>query len=182
MIDEKIVMRDSDEAAQLKTVTGWVSRNGQFYGDDERTARWAGCTHEVCDGCGKVIQRGWCKGCREKKDVEKWLAAERAEYDGVAMLYSDSSDKYFSDEVEAEEYAEDNGISMDDLRLYICNPVYGRPIDSGHFCDELPEDGEVPDSIGFAMDALNKAIKDAGPLSWYPGKKVPILTPKAVQP
>jgi len=105
--------------------------------------------------------------------LEKWIAAERAPYDGVAMLYSDSCDKYFSDEAEAEEYAEDEDLAEDELRLYICEPVYGRMIDSDYFRDELPEDGEVPDSIQAAMDALNEAIKAAGPLSWSPGKKVP---------
>ena len=171
-MSKQVVMRESDEAAQLKTVTGWVSRHGQFFGDDERTARWAGCTHEVCDGCGAVIDRGWCKSCREKKDLEKWLAAPREPWDGTTPLYSDAFDKYFFHD-EWEEFAEDKGVDLDDLRLYICTPQYGRPIDSQYFEDELPEDGEVPDGIQTAMDALNKAIEEAGPLSWYPGDKVP---------
>jgi hypothetical protein len=32
---EKIVMMDSDEAASIKTVTGWVARDGLFWGNDE---------------------------------------------------------------------------------------------------------------------------------------------------
>lgn len=172
MSETKVVMRESDEAAKLVTVTGWVSRHGQFFGDDERTARWAGCTHEVCAGCGAVIERGWCRSCREKKDLEKWLAAERVPWDGTTPLYSDSCDKYFFDG-DFEEYAEDEGLTVDDLRLYICTPQYGRPIDSQYFESELPEDGDVPDVIQEAMDALNDAIREAGPLSWYPGKQVP---------
>lgn len=175
-ITEKVVMRDSDEAAQLKTVTGWVSRDGLFFGEDERTARWSGCTHETCESCGEVIPRGWCKSCREKKDAAAWAVAERMPYDGVAMLYSDSYDRYFQNEEEALELAEDENCEIDDLRLFICEPVYGRPIDSDYFCDELPGDGELPDSIISAMDALNQTIKDAGPLSWQPGKYVPLLT------
>lgn len=172
--DETIVMRDSPEAAQLKTVTGWFSRQGQFFGDDERTARWAGCTHEVCAGCGQVIERGWCKRCRQSADLEKWTTAPREEWDGVTPLYSDALDEYLFDK-SPEELAEDERCTLDDLRLYICVPVYGRPIESDYFEDELPEDGELPDSILEAMDALNKAIREAGPLSWRPGKSVPVF-------
>lgn len=172
--NDLIVMRDSPEAAQLKTVTGWVSRQGQFFGDDERTARWAGCTHEICAGCGQVIERGWCKSCREKSDLERWMAAERKEWDGTTPLYSDAYDKYFFDD-NPEEFAEDKGVELDDLRLYICVPQYGRTIEPDYFDDELPEDGELPDSILNAMATLNQAIHDAGPLSWRPGKHVPAM-------
>ncbi len=170
----KIIMRDSPEAAQLKTVTGWVSRHGQFFGDDERTARWAGCTHEVCSGCSAVIDRGWCRSCREKSDLEKWLKAVREEWDGTTPLYSEAYDKYFFDE-DAEEFADDEEVTLDDLRLYICVPQYGRSIEDEYFCAELPEDGEVPDGIGEAMDKLNEAIQAAGPLSWHAGKMVPVF-------
>lgn len=174
MAETKIIMRDSDEAAHRVTVTGWVSRQGQFFGDDERTARWAGCTHEICEGCGKVIERGWCRACRERKDLDKWLAAERVEWDHETPLYSDAYDEYLFDE-SPKELAEDKSCTIDDLRLYICRPVYGRIIDSDYFQDELPEDGDVPDIIQTAMDELNKAIRDAGPLSWLPDNKVPII-------
>jgi hypothetical protein len=35
MKTEKIVMMDSDEAASIQTVTGWVDRQGRFWGGDE---------------------------------------------------------------------------------------------------------------------------------------------------
>jgi hypothetical protein len=177
MNETKIVMRESDEAAQLKTVTGWVDRHGMFFGDNERTARWSGCTHELCPGCNAVIPRGWCERCREKADLERWIAAKRGPWDGTTPLYSDAYDKYFFDD-DAEEFADDENLTLDDLRLYICEPIYGRPIDDEYFCDELSEDGDVPDGIYEAMGKLNDAIKAAGPLSWRPGKIVPIFEPE----
>ncbi|MDE9687494.1 hypothetical protein R4T22_18735 [Citrobacter portucalensis] len=39
MKTEKIVMMDSDEAASIQTVTGWVDRQGRFWGGDEHQAR-----------------------------------------------------------------------------------------------------------------------------------------------
>ena len=35
---EKIVPYDSSEAASIQTVTGWVSRSGRFWGNDEHMA------------------------------------------------------------------------------------------------------------------------------------------------
>lgn len=48
MKTEKIVMMDSDEAASIQTVTGWVDRQGRFWGGDEHQARWCGATHRKC--------------------------------------------------------------------------------------------------------------------------------------
>ncbi|MEB2744543.1 hypothetical protein [Citrobacter portucalensis] len=48
MKTEKIVMMDSDEAASIQTVTGWVDRQGRFWGKDENQARWCGATHRKC--------------------------------------------------------------------------------------------------------------------------------------
>ncbi|EKB5404420.1 hypothetical protein OOP60_004875 [Salmonella enterica] len=45
---EKIVMMDSDEAASIRTLTGWVDRQGRFWGNDEYQARWCGATHRKC--------------------------------------------------------------------------------------------------------------------------------------
>lgn len=70
---EKVVMSDSTEAAQLVTITGWVSRTGIFYGNDERIARYAGCTHRPCEteDCGKPTEKTYiyCDDCRHKRDV-----------------------------------------------------------------------------------------------------------------
>jgi len=41
----KFIMRDSEDAAQLKTVTGWVSSKCRFFGDSEYAARYDGCTN-----------------------------------------------------------------------------------------------------------------------------------------
>jgi hypothetical protein len=179
---EIVILSDSPEAATLQTVTGWVSRDGRFFGSDERSARYSGSTHGKCNTCGGVCSKSWliCQACQDSKTVEKWKEAERMPWDGTTPLYSDAYDKYFFDDG-AEEFAEDEGVSLEALRLRICRPVYGRLIDTDHFSDELPEDneGEVPDVIADAMEKLNEAIKAAGPLSWVPDKYVPTFDKKA---
>lgn len=69
-MSETMILPSSDEAAQQVTVTGWRSREGLFYGNDERIARWAGATHVECSECGKPTPKPW----RERFSI--WLAGK----------------------------------------------------------------------------------------------------------
>ena len=42
---KKIILPESPEAASIQTVTGWVSSNGRYWGNDEHMARYDGSTH-----------------------------------------------------------------------------------------------------------------------------------------
>src|ERR1035441_3784975 len=102
MMEPKIVLYDSPEAATFQTgLSGWVSRTGRWWGNDEHMARWEGCTHKKC-ACGEITEKGYCKACRDKKDDEKFWARPRVEWDGKAMLYSEWNDKYYDSPAEAE--------------------------------------------------------------------------------
>ena len=173
-MENKIVMRDSPEAAQYRTdLKGWVSRDGFYFGDGpqgERTARYSGCTHVPCDRCGAPTPRGYtqCRDCRELTYIAKYEAMPRAEWDGEAMLYSEARDQYYSTPDDAAEDLEDDQ-TLADLRLVICEPNYVRQIESDYCCDELPEDGDVPDEVMDAIEAFNAAVAGIV-LSWSPGK------------
>lgn len=178
MRDQRIVLSTSDEAASLQTVTGWVSRHGRFYGDDERTARYDGCTHVPCAECGDPTERSWvkCNDCREKQKLAKFLAREAKPYES-GMVFSDAYDRYFSDVDEAAEWADDEGLSLEDLRLLLCNPVYPRGLDEDYWQDELPEDctlADVAPDLADAVSKINDLIaqlrKDNRPMSWMPSK------------
>lgn len=168
---DKIILSTSPEAASLQTVTGWVSRTGIFYGNDERIARFAGCTHVPCDACGKVTEKLWthCEECRKTREIARYEAMPRKPWDGQAMLYSEAWDEYFDDPGAAEE-ALDEGQTLADLRLVICEPNYGRPLDDDYFCDELGEDGHLPVILESAIETFNEALAKAPALSWSPGK------------
>lgn len=183
-----IILPSDPIAAKLVTVTGWQSRDGRFYGSDERLARWAGSTHVPCDDCGAPTPtRSYtvCSECRSKREVERYDAMPKDEWDGVQMLFSQSADKYFSDIDEAYEFAvedldesevvdEDNNADrvkwLDTLMLVLCEPNRVRSLDSDHFCEDLPEDGDVPSEVEQAVDIFNEAVKGIV-LSWSPGKK-----------
>src|SRR5574338_777228 len=170
MMSEQIVMRDSDEAAQAVTIQAWKARDGHIY-FDESTARYAGCTHVPCDRCGAPTPKGYtqCRGCRDLTYIAKYEAMPRAEWDGKALLYSEARDQYYSTPDDAAEELEEDQ-TLADLRLVICEPNHVRQLEPDHCCDELPEDGDVPDEVAEAMEAFNSAVAGIV-LSWSPGKK-----------
>ena len=170
---EEVVMIDDPRAATLVTVAGWRSRDGRFYGDNEHAARWSGCTHVKCVSCGDPTNKicSVCQSCREKAADARYDAMPAAEWDGVAMLYSDSRDKYFSSPEDAEDSLEE-GQTMADLKLIICKPEYANPIDASNWQDQLPDDGDgdTPYWLEAAIEQFNAAISGQPPLSWSPGK------------
>jgi hypothetical protein len=174
MKTEPVVMYDSPEAAKQVTVTGWVSRRGIFYGDNEHIARWDGCTHKACEGCGLPCEKSYikCRNCREKADIARWEAMPKKAWDGAQMIFCDATDHYYSDPEGILEYCEDEGVSLADMRPILCEPNYAREVDSDYWTDELPEDEyDLPEDIETALAALNKAIREhKEPLSWGPGK------------
>jgi hypothetical protein len=175
MSDNKIIMYDSPEAATQQTVTGWVSRNGHFWGKDEHMARWDGCTHIKCNGCGEPITKhGYtiCDKCRFARDAASFQALPKKPWDGTGMVYSHAADKWFRDWDDIEEYCELENTSPSQLRLVhseACTPPVLDPVD--FLSDVLPEDEDsVSDEITAAAEAFNAAVRKAQPISYWPTK------------
>ena len=171
---DEIVMRDSPEAAQYRTgISGWVSRHGHYHGDgpqSEASARYEGCTHVGCSDCGAPTRKGYtkCGECRNKAEIARHESRPRAEWDGKAMLYSDARDKFYESPDDAEDDLDD-GETLADMRLVICEPIYARQLEPDYFADDMAEDGELPAAVEEAMEVFNKSV--AGILlSWSPGK------------
>jgi hypothetical protein len=172
---KKNIHYHSDAAASIQTVTGWVSATGVFWDKDEHMARWSGCTHMTCD-CGNVHPKGRtiCDACFEKRSIERFMAMpEKA--DLGAFLFSDSADRYFSEISEAEDFAFDEGMTLHDLRLIICEPNIMRPVDYENWESDLPEgmglEDCAPKEVLEKLRELNELIVKAKPiLSWRPGK------------
>lgn len=167
----EIILPDDERAAKRATVEGWVSRNGRFYGDGERLARWDGSTHARCSLCGSPVEKSWtaCVACREKEDERRYLARSAVEWDGKAMLYSETRNRYYSCLEDALEDAEEGGYEVNDLRLRVCVPCRVPQL-TVDFCEHvLPDvDDPIPDDLERAIYAFNEAVKDIV-LSWEPG-------------
>ena len=166
----------SDKAASLQTVTGWVSSDGRFYGNDEHLARWAGCTHITC-ACGKITDKHWtiCSACREEKRARKYSEMPEGN-PGGDMVYSDSHQRYFNDVDDAVDFAAEEGLSISDLDLVCCKPVHMHEVDPDIWEDDLADDFTLEDSAPKAVvdkiNELNALIRETKPvLSWFPDKQ-----------
>ncbi len=174
---DKIVTYDSAEAAQRETLTGWVSRNGRFYGDDEDQARYDGCTHRPCQTCGELTVKNYvrCDKCSAARAKEHYLAMPEEAWDGSTMLYSNAFDQYFHTAADIADFLDSEEIHGPvDLMLVICRPVHPRPIDGDdHYIDSLPEDmtlGDVAPKLAEAIRNVNRVIHETPEvLCWMPG-------------
>ena len=171
---QEVIFANSDKAAFKKTVTGWISRNGGFYGDNEILARWDGSTHKKCD-CGEVFLRNsYCRKCSERKSLEKFNNLKEKEWDEETPLCIYNDDTFFFDYDGISCFAEDNNLKIEDLQLVICEPCIAKEIDfDDYYYDDLPQDmnlGEVNSSFKEKFDELNKYISDNKIiLSWWQG-------------
>ncbi len=175
--DDAVILDTSTEAAKFVTdIKGWVSKDGFFYGNNkasESAARYAGCTHRACGNCGKPAEKMYtvCPQCREILAIERYQKRELVEWDGKTPLYSDAYDEFFFDGDTLHEFINDlHRTAPEEIRLILCEPGQLHQVDEDHWCDDLPEDGELPDSVFNALDALNLAIREAGTISWVPGE------------
>ena len=168
-------MFDSDEAAHIATVTGWVSRQGRFYGEAERLARYDGCTHDTCE-CGNEHEKhlACCNTCRDEHRLKRYNAMPFKEWDGETPLAKHEDDRYFFSEDDLLDYCDSNDVDPEDLRLVICQPNYAHEITGEYFSDDLPEDQDIGDVWPELADAIEKANelirKRDKPLSWSEGK------------
>lgn len=170
-MDNEIVLDTDEAAAKLVTVTGWVSRDGRFFGnkeDSESMARYAGCTHRACQKCGKAAPKTYtaCDECREKAATDRYNALPKANWDGSGMIAIWHSDTYFNDWDEVMDYCEEHELPVEQLNLVICQPNYIRELDYGYAIDLLPEDGENPSELDNAIEAFNQAIKKIPAISY----------------
>ena len=181
---EPIIMFDSPEAAEFKTValTGWWSSKGVFYKDDERMARYGGSTHKACEQCGKptVKHRLVCEECLIPKEIEKYFAMPMKPWDQEVPVYSRVHDVYLNYICELRDYCNETDTNPNLMQLVIAEPEFAKEIyPNEHYVDDLPEDCEVPIEIADAFEILNKAIKACKePLCFYPGKFRP--TPESI--
>lgn len=172
--EDKVIMYDSDEAAQFKTVQGWVSSNGRFYGDDEHTARYAGSTHKLCEGCGSVMRVRYikCHSCQEKASTERYNQMPFKEWDGKQMVYSQYFDKYYYDIDYFTDDCWEEQIQPSEAMLILCEPNYWKGIDYDHWADDMPEDGDdsLPKELEAALKVVNEIAAKLPPISYSPGR------------
>jgi hypothetical protein len=173
---KEIILEDSPEAATYQTgIEGWVSRDGRFWGKDERMARYDGSTHRKCEKCGGVFEKNaYCRPCWEKRQDEKYAALERVEWDGESPVCSFANDQYFFNGIEeVQDYCDEHGCNIEDLQLCHCEPMVMPSIDVDSFFENhIPDtyDADVRDLIDQdvldLIDDLNDQLEKHEPISW----------------
>ena len=173
---KEVILYEDQAAAKLVNVTGWVDKNGRFFGnqiDSEHLARYSGCTHKTCE-CGELIEKMFtkCSKCRELAKIQRHKDRKFQEWDGEEIVYSDKYQRYFYDADEIVEFCDDEEIDPSELRLLLCIPQYFNQIDEDYWSDVLPEDsdGELPNKLIEALVAFNEVIKSLPPVSYIPSE------------
>lgn len=182
MTTKKIIMADSPEAASIQTVTGWVSSDGKFWGQDERLARYAGSTHRKCENNPShppVGNQDYCRECHKEKMEKRWQDMPKEAFTPESFpLHLYDSDRYFFDGDDLIDWLQEHGIKPESVRLTKCKPAYPDQIDPNeHFCDILPEDGEVPGDVYEAFEKLNEVLKKSEPFCWFPDETQGVTLP-----
>lgn len=175
MKDKEIILNTDESIVEYKTVTGWVGKDGRFYGEDKQQAIYGNSTHKKCDK-GHIYSKSWisCPDCRNEELPEKYLRLEYQEWDAETPLAIYDTDTYFFDIESIQDYAEENEIDIEDLQLVICVPAYLNQVDESYWEEVLPEDwtvGDVCKDVEQKLKELNEVISKARVSSWWAGKK-----------
>ncbi|HEJ7996837.1 TPA: hypothetical protein SMI16_002266 [Serratia liquefaciens] len=181
--ENKIILMDDAEAANIQTLTGWVDRHGRYWGNDEQMARWCGATHRKCknkpDEHPIHDTHGYCEECHRESRQADFAKMERVVWAGEPLVIFDS-DQYFFDAESLADYCWEKSVLPSELQLIICDPNYPPEFDIEQHCEEIIPDGEdyysLPQEIRDAADALNKAIKESSPVSWSSSDQVAIVS------
>lgn len=167
---ETYIFPEQDEAAVYKeNIKGWISRHGQFFGDNEDGARYSGATHFRCDSCETTVNKGrrLCQSCSNKFKTTRYATLTKEKWNGEA-LYSEMFDEYFFDEDELIDFMQTNECMLDELLLVTCQLEPWPELDIDFFDEALPEDGDVPFELVEAVNAFNETVKKTKPITWYP--------------
>ena len=170
--EKEIVLTSDSNAAELVTVTGWKSRHGRFYGEDERSARYDGATHARCD-CGNITEKHYtaCKDCRHKADVERFNARPFQEWDGEQPVCTWDGDRYFFTIEDLLDYMVDEELKTIDLLL--CDPEPVPEVNLEQWNQSIPEETRLEEyypELVKKVEELNQYIRSLPPTMYYPGK------------
>jgi hypothetical protein len=126
------------------------------------------------DGCQSRISEQYrvrCQPCREALSDTVWSERKRKEWDGEAMIYSDTLDRYFTDPDDAFDYLEDSEDSMESLRLIVCEPLSKPHFEVSEFLEDyLPDSFDAPLCGSKEINKqVNSYMEELGNMSWEPG-------------
>jgi hypothetical protein len=153
----QIILPTDEGIVEYRTdISGWVGKNGRFYGKDEQLARYANSTHGICRVCESPTEHKWliCRSCQEKERYEKYLQLPYDVYMGEPVF--SYGGEYFHTEDDLIDHLVDN--ELDEIELYPSKPIHLYQLDADYWDDCLAEDQEIPAELEVQIEKLNKVI------------------------
>lgn len=172
----------NEQAAERVTnVAGWVCKTcRRFYGDEdgaERAARYCCEKDHACgnQGCANRAERPWiyCDACRAKKDEERWRALPEIDWDGETPLVVFDDDTFLHGPEDVDEYLEEHGLKVEDLRLVVCELERKPTFDISWLLEDYLPDGMDCDDPTKIEAVVGRWIERHVPDVWTAGKTRP---------
>lgn len=167
MLPENVVLKVS-----AKPLFEVQDHNGNtFLTHDERSARYASCTHVHCgtEGCIGIARKGfvYCPECRGRLLRERISALPV--WDGEYPIFVD--EEFIADESELLDYLEENEIqSLATLKICGAVPNMASDIDVC-YDDLLAEDCDLPAEVQQVVDEFRAKLKEIkAPMSYISGR------------
>lgn len=136
-------------------------------------------THETC-ACGEEFEKRFtyqklCSKCQQTKEAENFLKLHLVEWDYEYPLYLyDSTDKYFFDIDEIEDYFEDEQVDKKDLQLVLCRKSNFPEITLEMITNDgelVYEDWEPSKEFEDKLKEFNKWLSNQSTNTWFPTNK-----------
>lgn len=172
----------NEQAAERVTnIAGWVCKTcRRFYGDEEgaeRAARYCCEKDHKCgtDGCQGRAGKPWiyCDACNKKRDEERFLKIPVVDWDGEAPLVIHDDDRYFFDVGDLEEYLEEHGVGLDEIRLVLCEEDSKPHFSMDDFVSDYMGERDDIDATNRIDLTVNRWIDKHVPQMWVAGKTRP---------
>ena len=177
---DNAIIRYEDNAEFVENISGWVCKTcGCFYGNlkrAEHNAAWCCANDLPCDCGGRNTERIYtcCAECRKKHEIEQWNKKEYTEWDGESLIYSEALDQYYSGVEEIDEDSFHAKLSLEDMRLVICEPDKKPIFDIRNLIEDYYDDnGECATSdenLDEIETTVNDWIDNYLKNIWLPGK------------
>ena len=134
-------------------------------------------THVDCSDCGQEFKKTYtygtlCNVCRKIKESKYYDGLNKVQWDGVSMVsLIDDPETYFSSREDIEEYASENEVSVEDLKLMLCSKTNFNTIDVSYIVGDgelIHEDWEPSAEFTKRLDEFNEFLEKEDTQTWVP--------------
>ena len=165
-------------AKRVTNVEGWICKTCKlFHGDNEHTARWCCAKDLKCEteGCDTRVPKPgllYCQPCLNKRGLEKYLTFGEFDWDGDSPLVSYNDDRYYFNEDDLREHAEELEVKPWEMQLMICVKESKPRFEVYEFLQDYLCEGQEYEAHWAEIDKkVNDWIDGNAPTVWVQSSK-----------